>query len=238
MARWHVFLNSLQNDAERYGRYPDGTLLFEGGDSFHRLWNAITASRLQENGVPTPNLLEHGIWQPHGFGGLEEFRKGTTSYMLFYTRDYRESLGALDFSVVFPAIVSDPTRDYDLKNLQISVGFKRKVSQKTRRLFLESLKKYFDSVSKAGMFNEGPLRLASPEIAFRDRLAQFRIDASSSGQDTLNWLLITVLNFGYSTSLVEQFVFDHDKNLERFTGPIVGEVQIFSLDGLTSRAGQ
>lgn len=180
---------------------------------------------MQECGVPTPNLLEHGIWQPHGFGGLEEFTRGLKGYMLFYTRDYREGLGELDFSVAFPGMLSQPTKDYKLHDLQISVGFKRKASSKTQRSFVQCLEKYFVSVSKAGVFDEGPLRLVSKEIEFRGHVAQFRVDASASGQDTLNWLLITALNFGYATSAVTDFIFDHDKDLERITGPIPSDVQ-------------
>lgn len=208
MPELRSFLGSLKNDADRYGQYPDGALLFEGGDSFHRLWNAIRASRLLENGIPEPNLLEHGIWQPQGFGGLYEFTRGTKVYMLFYTRNYRESLGELDFSVAFPSMLSNPTKEYNLKDLQISIAFKKKVSLKTQRFFIECLEKCFASVSKEGMFNEGPLKLISNEVEFRGRLAQFRVNASSSGQDTLNWLLITALNFGYSTSAVANFVFE------------------------------
>lgn len=182
MPQLPLFLENIKKDAERHGCYPDGTLLFEGGDSFHRLWNGIRTSRLQENGVPTPNLLERGIWQPNGYGGLKEFTNDAKSYMLFYTRDYREHLGELDLSVAFPSMWACPTNDYNIKDLQLSVAFKRKASSKIQESFLRCLEKYFSSVSKEGMLNEGPLKLASPEVVFRGRLAQFRIDASCSGR--------------------------------------------------------
>ncbi len=220
-----LFLESLKDAADRYGQYPDGTMLFEGGDSFHRLWNRIKASRRVDRGVPEPNLLMHGIWHPNSFGGLEEFTRGKIFYMLFYTRDYRESLGELDFSVVFPSMWAHPTKDYNLKNLLISIGFTRKVSTKTQQDFAQCLEEFFSSVSSSGILNEGPLKLVFKEIEFRGRLAQFRVDSSSAGQDTLNWLLITALNFGYSTSTISDFVFDHDKDIERFIGPVFGKVQ-------------
>jgi hypothetical protein len=224
------FLDGIKQDAERHGYFPDGTLMVEGGDSFHRLWNAICASRRMENGVPTPNLLAHGIWQPNGFVGLEKLQNESKYYALFYTRDYDESLGELGFFIGFPEMWKNTTKDYDLKNLQISVVFKRKASLETRRRFMQCLANWYSLVSQKGIFGEGPIKLISREIEFRGRLAQFRIDVSTSGQDTLNWLLISVLNFGYEVSKVTDFIFDHDQQVERFIGPIRDKVEKIAIE--------
>ena len=56
----------------------------------------------------------------------------------------------------------------------------------------------------------------SNEVEFRGRVAQFRVNASRSGQDTLNWLLLSVLNFGYAVSQVSNLIFNQEKNLDFF----------------------
>ena len=198
------YLEQIKTVATRHGYYPDGTLLIEGGNSADRVWDLIL-----RNG-----LLDCGIWQPHGFRGIEPFSRNI--YRLYYTTDYRERLGELDFGVIFPAICSHPTKDYELDNLLITVGFNRKPSEDVRHRFAISLGEWFRLVRQQGMFGEGPIEKVSNEVEFRGRVAQFRVNASRSGQDTLNWLLLSVLNFGYAVSQVSNLIFNQEKNLDFF----------------------
>lgn len=198
-------LEQLEASAVRHGYYPDGTLLIEGPDVFKSLWELLPKRHL---------LVDGGVWQPNGFVGIEPL--SAKSYTLWYTSDYRESLGELDFGIAFPSMWSCPTKDYQLGNFLISVAFKRVPTAEVRAQFALSLTRWFQSVSREGMFGEGPIKPASTELEFRGRLVQFRIDASRSGQDTLNWLLLFALNFGYEVSLVTNFIFDHEKKLQTF----------------------
>jgi len=191
----------LAEETSRHGYYPDGTLLIEGENTTGMLLNFLARNRLLGSGD------EDGVWQPNGYGSLDPFPSKVC--YLWYTAAYRESLGDFDFSILFPAICSRPTSDYQLENLQISVGFSRRPSVQVRRRFAAYLGEWFGSVSERGVFGEGPVMPVSWEVEFRGRWAQFWIDASKSGQDTLNWLLIWVLNFGYTVSRVADFAFDH-----------------------------
>ena len=214
-------METIKAQATRHGLYPDGTLLIEGGNSSHKLWDLIVRKQLVASG---------GIWEPVGFAALEPFPHKLCA--LWYTTDYREALGELSFTVVFPGMRTCPTKDYQLENLQISVLFKRKPTPEVRQRFATCLGDLFHSVSSQGMFGDGPIKPMSRELEFRGPLAQFRVDASRSGQDTLNWLLLSVLNFGYEVSAVQQFFFDHERQIESFTGRISGKVEYISIPSL------
>jgi len=170
---------------------------------------------------------EDRIWQPIGFRSLSPFRDKIC--VLWYTGAYREKLGELDLSVVFPSIASCPTTDYDLQNFLVTIGMSKKPSEEDSQKLTKLLAGWFESVSTQGLFGEGCIKSASREIVFRGRLAQFRVDASNSGQDTLNWLLLSVLNFGYSNIPVQEFVVDHEKKLDLFVGRSRGKTRSIPL---------
>jgi hypothetical protein len=206
-------LEVIKMAATRHGYYPDGTLLIEGRNSADRLWHFLI-----NNG-----LLACGIHQPCGFGGLEEF--SNKIYRLYYTTDYDEKVEESGLVIAFPAMWKAQTRDYDVKNLLISVAFKKNPSSDVQNRFAKHLGEWFQSVSKQGVFGEGPVKLNSSAIKFQGRLAQVRIDACQSGQDTLNWLLLTVMNFAYVTIPVTDFIFDRDKQIEATIGAISGKIK-------------
>ncbi len=202
-------LKEIKEGAVRCDLYPDGTLLIEGGGSFDKLRNFIINQQLLASG---------GVWDSRGFLSLDPFP--CKAYALWYTTDYRESLGELSFSVIFPSLHTYPTKDYRVEDLQITVVFRKRASAQVRKRFAACLSGWFKSVANRGMFGEGPIRSASNELRFRGRLVQFRLDASQSGQDTLNWLLLSVLNFGYEVSAVQRFIFDQETQLGIFVDSI------------------
>ena len=201
-------LAEIEASATRRECFPDGTRLIEGRGTFDQIWQMMLRNRL---------VGEGGVWHPRSFGSLERLVK---ICVLWYTTEYRESLGELNLGIIFPNVGSNPTSACDRKNLLVTVGFCRKPSEEVSQSFIRCLGEFFRSVSRQGMFGEGPVRPRSSEVEFRGRVAQFRIDASNSGQDTLNWLLLCVINFGYSTSQVIDFVVDHEEGLESFIGRI------------------
>lgn len=164
-----------------------------------------------------------GVWQPNGYGGLMEF--GGKPCLVYYTQDYRDRLGDEDVHLRSPNEATSPRPVmYSLSNLGISVVFKCKASARTRHRFADSIAEWGAQVVRKGMFDEGPIQLVSPRIDFRGRLAQFRIDVSQTGQHTLNWLVLSILNFAYVVTPVTHVIFDHDENIgllvEGLHGPI------------------
>jgi hypothetical protein len=194
----------IRGVAQKHGTYPDGSVFFDGSYEIcsQRLWDLIIKL----------GVMSFGVWQPKGFGGLQEF--GGRVCGLYYTQDYRESLGENDMQIRTPnEAVLETKPAYCLKDLGISVVFKRKPSQEIRQRFAQSICEWGKQIRDNGVCGEGPVKIISPSIEFRGRLAQFRIDVSRSGQHSLNWLLIWILNFGYSTSAVADMIIDHDDNL-------------------------
>lgn len=212
-----VHLDSIRADATRHGCYPDGSIFIEGENSAERLWKFIL----------TKGLLAKGVCQPYCFGSLEPFPN--TLYRLYFTYDYSESLGNLGLVIGFPGSWKSDPADYKLSNLLISIGFIKRPLDDVKNRFVASLKGWFQSVSVKGLFEEGPIKLVSSELEFRGRLVQFRIDASQSGQHTLNWLLIHTLNFAYSSIPITDFIFDHESQVIKALGHIGKKVKKISL---------
>lgn len=212
-----VQLDSISADAARHDRYPDGSIFIEGENSAERLWQLIIAK----------SLLAKGLCQPNGFSSLKPFPN--TAYRLYYTYDYSESLGDFGFVIAFPGMWKSEPANYQLDNLLISVGFYKTPSNSVKHRFVTSLKDWFRSVSDQGLFGEGPIRPASDQLEFRGRLVQFRVDARQSGQNTLNWLLIHALNFGYSFIPITDFIFDHEAQVEKSLGEISKKFEKYSI---------
>jgi hypothetical protein len=151
-------------------------------------------------------------------------------YRLYYTYDYSESVGDLGFVVVSPGMWKSEPADYRLENLAISVGFYKKPSDEVKRHFIASIGSWFQSVLTQGLFGEGPIKSISDELEFCGRLVQFRIDASQSGQDTLNWLLIHTLNSAYAFTPITDFIFDHERQIKKSIGPISSKVEKYKIN--------
>lgn len=194
-------LDEIKKIAQRHGYFPDGSLFIEGENCCERL--ADFRYRLA--------LGVAGVWQPKGFGGLKEF--GGKHCFVWYTNDYRDRLGEEDLQIRSPNEVVWPKPPaYRVDDLLITVVFRRKPSMEVQLRFAECIGEWSQQVATQGLHGEGPIKLTTPQIEFRKKLAQFRIDASQSGQDTLNWLVLSVLNFGYAFCLVSDFFFDQEQN--------------------------
>jgi hypothetical protein len=212
-------LESLRAAARRSAYYPDGTLLLEGGDTFIRFRNLLIREQVLASG---------GVHDCVGFQSIDPFPD--QSYALWIPEEYEDNLGEPGFHVWFPRLYTYPSREYRLDDFPITVVFKRKPKPAIQSRFVAILASWFRGVSKEGILGEGPLRSVSKEVQFRGTLAQLRVDASSSGQNTLNGLLLSVLTFGHEVSPVKDFIFDQEKHLELFVGgPLEDEIETIDL---------
>jgi hypothetical protein len=85
-----------------------------------------------------------------------------------------------------------------LDELKVTVPFRRKLSKKVLGQFSGFLAQWRNSVCDAGMFGEGAVRFLSRELeVYSDRVGRFTLDVQGSGQNTLNWLSLCLLDFGY-----------------------------------------
>src|SRR5205085_5427232 len=99
--------------------------------------------------------------------------------------------------------------EYKLDRLLVTVPLRRKPTKKALAQLAEYLVAWSDSVSKEGMFGEGPVDAISPEMEiWSTRVAQFTLDVHRSGQNTLNWLTLSLLKFGYEVSPITGVFYD------------------------------
>jgi hypothetical protein len=200
----------LKAQAIRTAAYPNGAVLVEfpanGASPF---WQFVGDEAL---------LGEGGIWWPRGIGSLDPFPRKL--YELYYTTDYRESLGELDLSIIDPSVISFPSNKYTVSDLLITVGFCNMLKIGKRVLLLDCISDALARVLNRGIVDEGPLRLSSPHCVFYRRFVQFRINVSQSGQDTLNWLILALLDFGYKHHRVVSITIGQEENVEVFNGPL------------------
>ena len=62
--------------------------------------------------------------------------------------------------------------------------------------FSQNIAAWYQSVSTAGLNGEGPVLGISRELNVRGRVVQFWINMAGSGAKTLNYLTLSIFNFG------------------------------------------
>lgn len=99
-----------------------------------------------------------------------------------------------------------------IDDLLVTVVFHRRLSKRLRAEFTSLIVRYVDSVRLRGAFGEGPVSLACSEIDYYTRVAQFRIDASRSGQNTINWLILSILAFSPLNPVLDVYFTEHPRD--------------------------
>jgi hypothetical protein len=131
-------------------------------------------------------------------------------YHLWFTAEYEKKLGHRGFQMLPRVACPD---EYNLDRLLVTVPLHRKPSKKMLAELAERLGAWFQSVSVEGMFGEGPVDSISAGMEiWSTRVAQFTIDVHRSGQNTLNWLTLSLLTFGYEVTPITGVYYDSVNN--------------------------
>lgn len=176
-------------------RYPDGTIQVGMGppnaEPEQQLWTLLTSGWNQWSG----RLGERDASLPcNGWRHIATF--AARRYTLAYGCDYQQQLGEQRL-LFYPGPYNVPTElEGRLHQLQTVVVFRRKPARQAMSAFASALRQWHNSVRQAGMAGDGPIRSISQHVEWRGRAALFAIDASASGQDTLNWLIVSLVHFG------------------------------------------
>jgi hypothetical protein len=221
-ARSATFLSrfgSANSDIQSVRTYPNGAVQIEGVTAESEL---LTILRQEE--VLGKELI---AWTQ--FRSLPPFPKGI--YQLIYTGEYYERTGQRGFVVVPTAYGPTSGGEDNLIDLCVSVGFRRRQTNESMRLFADLVRSWSESASASGVFGEGPAFLAVPDVRFQGLRAQFRLDVSSSGQSTLNWLLLLVLDYGMEVDPVTRLVYGNEDMLDQIFGPSGGRILTLSIGG-------
>ena len=204
-----VDLFSRQDDsAALVQMFPDGSMQLSGNTIYEDVRRILVASGLLGNSL---------IWKTL-FRSLAPFH--TNHYHFVYSNEYQNKLGECNFiNGQSPVMPGESAGERELRNLLVTVGFRHRPNAQIRRKYCVATIDWAESISRRGIFDEGPASLASPGVEFRGTRAQFRIDASRSGQNTLNWLSICIFNFGDRIHAVEAVKFASEDLLDVCFGP-------------------
>jgi hypothetical protein len=190
------------------------------------------AIEIHQVGVGGPE--EHPLL-PYAAAGCEMEGRGTFRtlgpfmpkrfYCIQYPLDYQERLKSeASFRAGLGARTPPVPGEFDLAELRVAVCFRTRVGKDVRHSFVDFITAWGRAAAEHGAFDDGPARLVSPGVTFLGTRAQFRIDVSRSGQDTLNWLSLAILDFGSDFQPVTEVTFGYSEaELDELTGPVKGE---------------
>ncbi len=228
-------LESARATADAIGHFPDGSVLIRGSVDT-RLVAREALHAISEAPPLNPLVESCHVRRLAGFGD-----RG--AYLMIYPRVYHERLGTKSGLLVYPGFgqTSPSPGEFELDDLSVTVKFQSRPPLDGVSRFVEILRRWHSSVSEHGVFGEGPALVASRTVDFQGLHVRFRIDVSSSGQETVNWLTLLILSYGFDVHPVKAIRYDRetDPNIEEILGkprgkvnriPLVGTAQDRSLD--------
>jgi hypothetical protein len=191
-------------------RYPDGSIWLKTADAGQKFYQEVL--------YRVSGRLIRKCW----YRSLGAFGPGRFS--LAIPKSYDEQF---DPEVFFAgnADVDAPTPgEFRLDSLAITTRFWRRPRQEMQQRFRTMIVDWSVSVSRVGIFGEGPMALASSHVEFQGLRAQFRVSALGSGQHTLNWFILKALEFGIEVFPITRICFADEEMLDKRLGPAVGKI--------------
>jgi hypothetical protein len=193
-ADFRAFLERRLANSDHLRRFPNGAIEVDGDEAEMEMRDL-----LREDGT-----LEFGLEGRAGFRSLAPFVPKHL-FMIQYLSDYQVKLRSeISFLNGWGNLDPPAPGEYKLSELEVSILFRSRLTDKVRRKLAAFVAVWAQAVSVRGAFDDGPIQLASPSIAFFGPRAQFLIDASRSGQDTINWLSLALFDFGYYGHTITQ----------------------------------
>jgi hypothetical protein len=128
------------------------------------------------------------------FGGD---RDDAPQYEIYYSGSWGwmgEHEGA---AMAYPGILKNATEnEYDLAHVRVLIRLRRKFTAALAEELAGVMRQWFTDIGSKGVFGEVGVKSISPELRWLDKYAGFELDATASGQETLNTLYLAVLNWG------------------------------------------
>ena len=180
-------------------RFPDGSIYLEVPD--HPTHLAIVAPILAEP------ILE-GRVEVQIYRSLAAFP--LVWYGLHYPMAYQDMLDEAGFGAGVGSAAKTWPGERKLDRLQFTTWFKQTPEKPAREAFRDTISGWCASVATHGVDGEGPVASADPEITYRGKRADIVLDATRSGPNTLNYLILVALEFGHSVAVVENAMFNQD----------------------------
>jgi hypothetical protein len=197
-------------------KYPNGTIQLEG-EGAASTFGAEAGSRVSDHAIRQAHIKDPRrmpvCLASASFASLSPFPVRYIGLTLWgeFVKQYEG--GRLR---VQPSTIPQPVDgkvNGPIENLPVTIAVRRRFSKQTRQQFADLVGKFLASVRSEGMFGEGPISRVSEVIDFFPRVAQFRIDASRSGQNTINWLILSLVEFS-SINCVTEIHFTEQLNAQ------------------------
>jgi hypothetical protein len=204
-------------------RFPNGAVEIDEGrvdsDEFRKAFRSCA--------VPGCGLTGRYIFKT--LGPFEPKRFFFVNYREAYQKQLRSEAS---FQIGQGRIWPPAPGEFELATLEASVAFRTRTSKGVRRSFVKAISAWAATASERGAFEDGPVSLASQGVEFSGTRARFRIDARCSGQDTLNWLALVILDFGEDVHTVTGVYFGATLEfLDKAMGPVRSEWELVEFPG-------
>lgn len=207
-------------------RYPNGGLQINGDDeTLDFLMNVLGDARI------AGQLIDVNC----RYRCLAPF--GRHDYRLVYTGVSGEEVGEVTFGVVPLLAMPEHSSESRLDNLSIAVGFRRRLTKKHGDEFIRRLNGWKDTIAGGAIPDEGPASFASPQVEFQGPVARFRVDARRIGQLSMNWLVLSILDFSDDVRPVDTLVFGREDELDTYLGPPKGKSFVLPIGDSAMPAG-
>lgn len=172
--------------------YPDGSLWSDDLQYSARLSDWIRRTNYYGTGSTAFRPLAP-------FGGDQE---AAPDYILQYPAWYAALVSeSTILAEVGPREVPVNEWEYDLAHLRVTISIHKKMTKATAIELGEVVRDWYSQIGSKGVFDEGGVALRSPLMHYRGREVGIEIDASNSGQETLNSLVLAALNWGMAKRL-------------------------------------
>lgn len=172
--------------------YPDGSLWSDDLPYSGRLSDWIRRTNYYGAGSTAFRPLAP-------FGGDQD---AAPQYVLQYPAWYAALVSeSTILNEVGPREVPVNEWEHDLAHLRVTISIHKKMSKATALELAEVVRDWHSEIGSKGVFDERGVSLRSSLMHCRGRKVGFEIDASNSGQETLNSLVLAALNWGMSKRL-------------------------------------
>jgi hypothetical protein len=196
-------------------RFPDGSLYLTTWDASESFYKQV--------------LQRSGGFAQSTYRSLAAF--APARFLLAYPYKLFDQAEVVGFGVGNSYAVRPAPSEFNLQSLALSICFKRRANDEVRKGYAALVLDWFASVRERGIFGEGPMAHLSSELSFQGLVAQFRVDASLSGQHTLNWFILKALEFAMEVSTLTRITIAEEEYLDKITlGGRVGKVISLALD--------
>jgi hypothetical protein len=204
---WSVVLRDIARYTDEFKRiaardsvlkFPDGSICINVQSDFMDAFKLLQSPVLRTGGTDADgnvcgriSLIPHTAWR-----ALKCFP--VRYYSFSVPAEYLERIGGEMSLMIAPTDLQDRIEpgEHNPADLSVGVRFWRKLPASERPGFEAALAAWEKSLCEEHALGAAHARLKPGTLGFANRDVNFRIDASGGNQDVLNWLVISIVNFG------------------------------------------